>query len=129
MVSVPQEEIGRLIRAVTELDHILRREKSQKEAFHLCMLTFRAIAQNGQSIAQHFPLLMKAVDSAILKIYPHDEAWDDDARADVLNGFANMLERLWREKLVKEEDIQDLLKFCNSILASFMTYREQRSQT
>ena len=87
----------------------------------------RIISANGAALKDHLPVLINAIDEALIKLYPHKGRWDDGHRSQLINEYVVLTTRITNSDPVIIEDLQKVLKFFKIIRECFQHFHESRS--
>ena len=98
-----------------------------KKIVRSCAAKFRTISTKGEGLKASLPALMKAIDEAILKFYPHVGVWDHGHRSELLNRYIAILDKVAKDDPVAVSDLNDVLSFCSAIRTGFEKFQNGRS--
>jgi hypothetical protein len=92
------------------------------EATKLCIAKFKTIAEKGEDLKGSIPKLIAAIDTAILEFYPHEGPWDHEHRAELLNRYIAIMERIVNGDPVEIGEFEKVIELCRAIRRGFESH-------
>jgi hypothetical protein len=111
--------------SITEITKAKAGEDFDIHPIITCTNKFRNIAKNGANLKSHYPRLIKAIDEAILKFYPHKGYWDNGHRSQLLLMYVAIMERIRNGDPVEITEYDKALGFCDAVKSGFEKFARE----
>lgn len=114
--------------AEVQIARLMEGKPFEKTSVASCAAKFRTISTKGEGLKTSLPKLIRAIDEAILKFYPHVGVWDHGHRSELLNRYIAILDRVVKGDPVEVSELDKVLSLCSAIRQGFEKFERGRSQ-